>query len=288
MPVTPPATDRLDVWLKHATQALKPLAEQPRSEARRLVRAVCGWDDGQQIADPDQLLSPEQVESLDTLLARRLAYEPLSRILGQREFWGLTLDIEGATLDPRADTETLVELVLNLRSTSPPETVLDLGTGSGALLLATLHEFSNAEGLGIDRDATTLATAHRNAMALGLDGRVQFEQADWMKGLTGRFDLILSNPPYIPTEDLSGLDRSVRDFDDPRALDGGKDGLDFYRQTLNQAEQHLTSEGLLVFELGIDQSDAVKALAAERGWSVAGEQSDLAGIPRALALIPPR
>lgn len=281
-----PAPRLLNNWLSEATTALSPIADSPRSEARRLITAVCGWDAGFQIAEPDHPLTRLQEDALAALLARRLAHEPLSRILGRREFWGLDFDINGATLDPRADTETLVELVLSLRGETEPVQILDLGTGSGAVLLALLHVFESAQGLGVDQDAPTLETATRNASALGLAARARFVQADWMEGLQGRFDLIVSNPPYIPTGDLKGLERAVQDFDDPRALDGGADGLNFYRRTLERAAAHLTPGGLLAVELGVDQSASVKALAAAQGWTVAGEQSDLAGIPRALALIP--
>ena len=216
---------RLQDWLSRATQALTPVAEQPRSEARRLVEAALDWPVARQLADPDRIIDAASVEALDALLHRRAErQEPLSRILGRREFWGLSLEIDGATLDPRPDTETLVELALDLFSgpeRSPPGQILDLGTGSGALLLALLSEYPEAHGLGVDQDSDTLATATRNAARLGLGGRARFEVSDWLSEVSGRFDLIVSNPPYIPTGDLTGLDRAVRDFDSPLALDGG-------------------------------------------------------------------
>ena len=282
---------RLQDWLSRATEALAPVAEQPRSEARRLVEAALDWPVVRQLADPDQIIDAASREALDALLHRRAErQEPLSRILGRREFWGLSLEIEGATLDPRPDTETLVELALDLFSgpeRSPPGQILDLGTGSGALLLALLSEYPAAQGLGVDQDSGTLATAARNAARLGLGGRARFEVSDWLSEVSGRFDLIVSNPPYIPTGDLTGLDRAVRDFDSPLALDGGKDGLAFYARTLREAGRCLAPGGVLILELGIGQADSVRALGRESGWSLLSLRDDLAGIPRALALTQP-
>ena len=279
---------RLQDWLSRATQALTPVAEQPRSEARRLVEAALDWPVASQLADPDRIIDAASVEALDALLHRRAErQEPLSRILGRREFWGLSLEIDGATLDPRPDTETLVELALDLFSgpeRSPPLQILDLGTGSGALLLALLSEYPEAQGLGVDQDSDTLATATRNAARLGLGGRARFEVGDWLSEVSGRFDLIVSNPPYIPTEDLAGLDRAVRDFDDPLALDGGADGLAFYARTLREAGRCLAPGGVLILELGIGQADSVQALGRDSGWSLLSLRDDLAGIPRAMAL----
>ncbi|MBB25897.1 MAG: protein-(glutamine-N5) methyltransferase, release factor-specific [Geminicoccus sp.] len=282
---------RLKDWLSRATQALSPVAEQPRSEARRLVEAALNWPVASQLADPDQTIDAASLEALDALLHRRAErHEPLSRILGRREFWGLSLEIDGATLDPRPDTETLVELALDLFNgpeRSPPGQVLDLGTGSGALLLALLSEYPAARGLGVDQDSDTLATAARNAARLGLVERARFEGGDWLSGVSGRFDLIVSNPPYIPTGDLAGLDRAVRDFDDPLALDGGADGLAFSARTLREAGRCLAPGGVLILELGIGQVDSVQALGRDSGWRLLSLRDDLAGIPRAMALTQP-
>ena len=284
-------TVRLQDWLSRATQALAPVAEQPRSEARRLVEAALNWPITSQLADPDQTIDAASLEALDALLHRRAErHEPLSRILGRREFWGLSLEIDGATLDPRPDTETLVELALDLFSgpeRSPPGQILDLGTGSGALLLALLSEYPEAQGLGVDQDSGTLATAARNAARLRLGERARFEGGDWLSGVSGRFDLIVSNPPYIPTGDLALLDRSVRDFDDPRALDGGADGLAFYARTLREAGRCLVPGGVLILELGIGQADSVLSLGYDSGWRLLSLRDDLAGIPRAMALTQP-
>ena len=275
----------METWLTDATKALHSVADNPRTEARRLVEFSCGWDTVQQIAEPDALLTREQFEVLSGLITRRLADEPLSRILGRREFWGLDLSIRGATLDPRADTETLVELIIETCDSTPPKTILDLGTGSGAILLALLSEMTSAQGLGIDQDSKTIETAQSNADALGLQDRARFVVSDWLSGVDTRFDLIASNPPYIPTPDLENLDRNVRDYDDPRALDGGADGLDFYRDTLKNADRFLNNGGFLALELGIGQSEAVIEIADALGWALRGQRNDLAGIPRALVFV---
>ena len=276
---------RLEAWLKDATKALDGLADQPRTEARRLVEFACGWDTVQQISEPDAFLTREQFEILNALIARRLADEPLSRIVGRREFWGMDLSIRDATLDPRADTETLVELVVETCAPTPPKTILDLGTGSGVILLALLNEFPAAQGLGIDQDRKTVETARHNAQTLDLQARARFRVADWLNGVEERFDLIVSNPPYIPTSDLNGLDRNVREFDDPKALDGGADGLDFYRDTLKAAGTNLNVGGFLGLELGIGQQAAVVEIAENAGWSLHAQRNDLAGIPRALVFV---
>ena len=151
-------------------------------------------------------------------------------------------------------------------------------------MLALLSEYPEAQGLGVDQDSDTLATATRNAARLGLGGRARFEVSDWLSEVSGRFDLIVSNPPYIPTEDLAGLDRAVRDFDDPLALDGGADGLAFYARTLREAGRCLAPGGVLILELGIGQADSVQALGRDSGWSLLSLRDDLAGIPRAMAL----
>ncbi|MGB1146821.1 MAG: peptide chain release factor N(5)-glutamine methyltransferase, partial [Alphaproteobacteria bacterium] len=260
------------------------VADNPRAELRRLVEVATGLSAVEQIASAETVLSDEQIQSLTELVARRQTGEPLARILGRREFWGLELLTQGVTLDPRPDTETLIEQALTLCRAQPPKRILDLGTGSGALLLALLSEFPGATGFGVDQSAATLETAALNAERLGLDERAAFAASDWFSAVEGDFDLIVSNPPYIPTKDLADLDVAVRDFDAPEALDGGEDGLVFYRLTLEQAGAYLRDGGLLILELGIGQAADVQQIGESEGWTMAALCEDLAGIPRAIAL----
>lgn len=275
--------ESLSNWLQSTAPLLHDVADNPRGELRRLVEMTTGLSAVEQIASAETVLSDEQIQSLTELVARRRAGEPLARILGRREFWGLELLTQGVTLDPRPDTETLIEQALTLCRAQPPKRILDLGTGSGALLLALLSEFPDATGLGVDQSAATLETAAQNAARLGLGERASFAASDWFSAVEGDFDLIVSNPPYIPTKDLADLDVAVRDFDAPEALDGGEDGLDFYRLTLEQAGAYLRDGGLLILELGIGQAADVQQIGESEGWTMAALREDLAGIPRAIA-----
>ena len=275
--------ESLSNWLQSTAPLLHDVADNPRGELRRLVEMTTGLSAVEQIASAETVLSDEQIQSLTELVARRRAGEPLARILGRREFWGLELLTKGVTLDPRPDTETLIEQALALCSTQPPKRILDLGTGSGALLLALLSEFPEATGLGVDQSAFTLETAALNAERLRLGERTAFASSDWFSAVEGDFDLIVSNPPYIPTKDLADLDVAVRDFDAPEALDGGDDGLDFYRLTLEQAGAYLRDGGFLILELGIGQAADVQQIGESEGWTMAALREDLAGIQRAIA-----
>ena len=275
--------ESLSNWLQSTAPLLHDVADNPRGELRRLVEMTTGLSAVEQIASAETVLSDEQIQSLTGLVERRRTGEPLARILGRREFWGLELLTQGVTLDPRPDTETLIEQALTLCRAQPPKRILDLGTGSGALLLALLSEFPDATGFGVDQSAATLETAALNAERLGLDERAAFAASDWFSAVEGDFDLIVSNPPYIPTKDLADLDVAVRDFDAPEALDGGEDGLDFYRLTLEQAGAYLRDGGLLILELGIGQAADVQQIGESEGWTMAALCEDLAGIPRAIA-----
>ena len=276
--------ESLSNWLQLTAPLLHDVADNPRGELRRLVEMTTGLSAVEQIASAETVLSDEQIQSLTGLVERRRTGEPLARILGRREFWGLELLTQGVTLDPRPDTETLIEQALTLCRAQPPKRILDLGTGSGALLLALLSEFPDATGFGVDQSAATLETAALNAERLGLDERAAFAASDWFSAVEGDFDLIVSNPPYIPTKDLADLDVAVRDFDAPEALDGGEDGLVFYRLTLEQAGAYLRDGGLLILELGIGQATDVQQIGESEGWTMAALCEDLAGIPRAIAL----
>lgn len=215
------------------------------------------------------------------MLERIVQGEPLSRILGKREFWGLDFTLSGDTLDPRPETETVVEAVLKRKPRGDaPLRVLDLGTGTGCLLLSLLHEFPMAIGVGLDMADGAVRTAAANAAALGLAHRAFFFVGDWVTALSGRFDLIVTNPPYIATRDLSRLPPEVGHYDPALALDGGEDGLSSYRAIAAGLSKLLVRDGLFVAEVGAGQAGAVAEIISISGLTVDGIEADLASIAR--------
>jgi len=218
--------------------------------------------------------------AFDGLLDRRAAREPVSRILGRREFWSLDFALTPDTLDPRPDSETLVASAREAFPSAQPCRVLDLGTGSGCLLLAVLSDRPNWSGLGTDISEGAIAAATANAGALGLARRAAFRRGDWDEGIDDVFDLVLSNPPYIPSAEIAGLAPEVTRFDPLRALDGGSDGLDAYRRLAPIAARRLATNGRAIFEHGIGQGDAVAALMGEAGLVPLDRPRDLSGIAR--------
>jgi release factor glutamine methyltransferase len=259
--------------------------DTPALEARWLVEAALRISAGELAASPECVLGPDNAYRLDALLRRRLSREPLARILGEQEFWGLRFALSPETLVPRPDTETIVETALELLpDAAAPLRVLDLGTGSGCLLVALLHERPAAMGLGIDRSEGALQTAHGNAVRNNVAPRALFLRGNWSDAVRGPFDLVVSNPPYIPTGVIPTLDEEVRDHDPAAALDGGPDGLSAYRSILATARDFLAPEGLLVLEIGFDQAEAVTALSRAAGLAIRKVAHDLSGIRRCLAL----
>ncbi|HEX3065021.1 MAG TPA: peptide chain release factor N(5)-glutamine methyltransferase, partial [Dongiaceae bacterium] len=216
---------------------------EARREARLLLAEATGWEAASIVAHPERELDEHQASRLAELLRRRATREPLSRILGWREFWSLRFALGPDTLDPRPDSETLIEAALALADRGRALSVLDLGTGSGCLLLAFLSEVPNARGLGIDVNQGAITIAEANARALGLAGRARFRLGDWGTDLTERFDLILCNPPYIPAGDIAGLAPEVARFDPLLALAGGPDGLDAYRRLSDELPRLLLPGG---------------------------------------------
>jgi release factor glutamine methyltransferase len=256
-------------------------------DARILVGTVLGLDLTGTIAAAKQILSADEAARLEEFARRRFAGEPVARILGWKEFWGLPLRLSAATLVPRPDTETVVEAAMEMlragSSTSPPLRIADLGTGSGAILLALLSELPNAFGVGTDISEAALQTARDNARRLGLASRAGFVACDYATALSGPFDLMVSNPPYIRSADIASLGVEVRDHDPRRALDGGLDGLDAYHVIAPEAARLLRPGGALVLEVGHDQSGEVEGLIAAAGLMPAdAPKTDLAGIRRAV------
>ncbi|KAA5598298.1 peptide chain release factor N(5)-glutamine methyltransferase [Blastochloris sulfoviridis] len=258
------------------------------TDARHLVALACGLDPAGLIVAADRPLGAAAAATLDRLVARRLAREPVARLIGAREFWGLRFALSPATLVPRPDTETLVEAVLEARPDRAVALRLaDLGTGTGALLAALLVEYPQAIGVGTDRSLATLVAARANLDRLGLRDRAVLVAGDWGTALGGGFDVVVSNPPYIATGEIEGLDPEVRDHEPKAALDGGPDGLDAYRAILADLARLLRPGGLAVLELGAGQAASVAGIAASAGLVAVRTARDLAGIERALIAAAP-
>lgn len=252
----------------------------PGLDARLLVEGSLGVES----ADPDLILTAEALARLGDFTARRIAGEPVWRILGEREFWGLPFRLSPATLEPRPDSETIVETALAQLAGRREEELklLDLGTGTGCLLIALLSELPRARGLGIDLSEEACRTAAANAALNGVDGRVTFRQGSWTDELAGRFDLIVSNPPYIPSAEIATLSVEVREHDPLLALDGGADGLGPYRLFASALPPLLAPGGVIVFEIGAGQGPDVVALMRAGGLEFRGSRNDLGGHERAL------
>ncbi|MFN4087981.1 MAG: peptide chain release factor N(5)-glutamine methyltransferase [Alphaproteobacteria bacterium] len=253
----------------------------PRREARLIVALAAGLEQQTVLGWPERALPPQAGRSLDELVGRRCSGEPLSRLRGQREFWSMMFRLGPDTLDPRPDTETLIEATLaRLPDRNRPFRVLDLGTGSGCILLALLRELPSARGVGLDLAPGACAVARVNAEAMGLASRAAFVASDWARCLRGGFDIVVSNPPYVPDGDISNLDPAVARFDPLRALAGGPDGLSAYRIIVADLPRLLGRGGLAAFEVGAGQAGAVAALLAGAGMGAISTRRDLAGIER--------
>jgi release factor glutamine methyltransferase len=253
-----------------------------------LVGAALGLDLTGVIAAAGRLITADQSIRIEDFARRRLAGEPVARILGRKEFWGLPLKLSAATLVPRPDTETVVELTLEMLRASPhPDRrlhIADIGTGSGAILLALLSELPGAFGVGTDISQAALRTASANAVDLGLNDRAVFVACDYAAALSHGFDLIVSNPPYIRSAEIAGLATEVRDHDPRAALDGGADGLDAYRALIPEAARLLLPGGALIVEAGHGQSGPIEGLMNAAGLThERPAKADLAGIRRAVA-----
>ena len=267
-----------------------PELPSPAREARLLLAAATGLSQAQLVAEPKRPLNEAEAGRLAELAGRRESREPLSRILGRREFWSLSFALGPETLDPRPDSETLIEAALAWlgpsrgRAEGTMLKILDLGTGTGCLLLALLSELPRAEGLGIDTQPGAVAIARANAEALGLGARARFRTGDWGQGIGEQFDVILCNPPYVPAAEIARLEPEVARFDPWLALSGGSDGLDSYRALALQLPDLLAGEGRAFIELGFGQAAAAAGLFETGGLQAVDCRSDLAGIPRCLVL----
>ena len=267
-------------------QASKHLAtrgiENAALDARLLLQAASGLRHENIVAEPNLAVPSEVATRFSILIERRSKFEPVSRILGNREFYGRSFRVTPDVLDPRADTETLIGAAHGLVKGKASLRILDLGTGSGAIAVTLLAEMPEATAVASDLSAAALQVAKGNAEALGVANRASFVQANWFDGVDGQFDLIVSNPPYIPLGDITGLADDVRDFDPPKALDGGPDGLEAYRRIANGAGGHLARRGHIILEIGAGQENAVNDLFRRQGFNPESRHFDLAGLVRCL------
>jgi release factor glutamine methyltransferase len=254
-------------------------------DARLLVSHGLGVAPAHLLGHPEHPLGPGVARRLDRLVARRLAGEPLAYIVGVREFWSLPLSVSPATLIPRPDSETLIETALALFGRRRRGLrVLDLGTGSGCLLLALLHEWPDATGVGVDRSIDALRVARGNAEALALAGRARFVCGDWIGAIGGLFDAIVCNPPYVPDAEWRRLPPAIGRFEPRAALVGGVDGLDSYRRLLPGLGRVMSAGGAAVLEIGATQADPVRMIATAAGLAAVDVRADLAGRPRCVVL----
>lgn len=255
-------------------------------DARLLVEHFTGASRMDAITRPDMAISPETQTAVDAAISRRIAGEPVHRIIGFREFYGLKLRLSAETLEPRPDTETLVEAALpfvrEIARKLGQCRIVDLGTGTGAIALALLSAVPQAAALGVDISGDALATATRNANENGLSSRFQAIHSDWLEKISGRHHVIVANPPYIRTNDIGGLQKEVRLFDPIRALDGGEDGLEAYRIIAAQAAGHLEDGGIVAVEIGSSQRDEVSSIFRTAGYAVLASHRDLGGNDRTL------
>ncbi len=259
--------------------------DSARLDARLLVSAATGETTAGLIARSERRLSTQEAEMLLAMAVRRCAREPMAHILGTREFWSLNFEVSASVLTPRPDSETIIEAACEyLPERDRQFRILDLGTGSGCLLLALLHEFPAAWGVGVDISLSAIALARRNADTLGLGTRAEFIIGDWTAPLAGRFDVVISNPPYIPTGDIAGLAPEVARYEPRGALDGGGDGLDVYRTLLPLTFEILAPSGFALFEMGAGQHEEIDSLARDEGFKPAGFRADITGVPRVTIL----
>jgi len=273
--------------LAHLTQVLKDAdIETPQREARFLLQGLLGLDGAQMLARSNLLLGSDAARVAEAS-RRRAAHEPVSRILGHRAFYGRDFIVTPDVLDPRPDTEAVIELALDIVKSrgllEQPLSIADIGTGSGILIATLLAELPNARGLATDISPAALEVAQRNTEALGVGGRARFAATTGLDGYSGPFDLVVSNPPYISTEELDGLEREVRDFDPVLALDGGPDGLRVYREIARNIAD-LAHPVLVVLEIGAGQASAVEEIFSGHGAQLVGRRRDLGGHTRAVAL----
>lgn len=282
-PVGITRSDAMSLVLRHLRQGS---IDTPDSDARLIMQLVTGATRLELITWPDVPLSDTQRIDLQAALEQRMGGTPIGRLTGCRDFWGLEFALSPDTLEPRPDSETIIEEALEWASqrAAPPRRILDLGTGSGCLLIALLNEWPEATGIGTDISQRALNMASRNAKANGIGARAHFIETTWADGLQDRFDLIVSNPPYIASAEIALLSREVRLHDPLCALDGGPDGLDAYRAIVADMRRLMAPGARAIFEIGAGQDTGLIGLAARHGFATVGQRRDIGGHIRALSL----
>lgn len=254
-------------------------------DARILLEHALGYSREQLLMRVDEFLLPQQLIRFRDSVSRRARRQPVSHLIGKREFFGMTFAVNSSVLDPRPDSEILIESILKrFRNRNEDLRILDLGTGSGCLLLTLLHAFPRAIGVGVDISQDALGVAQENAVCLGLQLRCEWRHSHWCMHVDGQFDIIISNPPYIPTSEIENLAPEVAQYEPKLALDGGEDGLSCYRAVVASLPAHLKIGGIAVLELGFGQQQAVESLALQHGLTPVAIAHDLQGIVRTLIL----
>ncbi|WP_069299476.1 peptide chain release factor N(5)-glutamine methyltransferase [Neptunicoccus sediminis] len=270
--------------LRSGTKLLRDaIGDGASRDARILMAHMMGVPADRLTLELSRTITPTQVSQFEHMIKRRAAHEPVSHIIGKRAFWKHEFNVTADVLDPRPETESLIDLALD---GDAPASILDLGTGSGCILLSLLAEYPEARGLGTDMSEAALNVAKGNAAALGLNDRAQFAQADWFSGLQGRFDLVVSNPPYITAEEMDELSTDVREYEPHLALTPGGDGLSAYRSIAAGLAGFLAPTGRALFEIGYKQGPQVKAIFDEAGFKAVNVHPDLGGRDRIVAVSP--
>ena len=270
-------------WKAAQTRLKAGRIDSPAIDARLLLEVAAGVGRTDILTDPHRALTVDQAAAYAAMIDRRLKREPVSRILGRKGFWKIMLNVTPDVLSPRPDTEALLDVVLLAYPPQAAFQMIDLGTGSGAILLATLAERPAARGVGTDISSEALAVAKENSANLGLDGRAVFLRTEWAAGFgAAEFDLVVSNPPYIPSGDIAGLDPEVREHDPHLALDGGPDGLQAYRDLAPEIRRILKPAGVFAVEIGFDQGPQVKALFEAAGFADVKVVKDLSNRDRVI------
>lgn len=254
-------------------------------DARVLLEHVLGISREQLLLAFDDVMTPKEEQAYQAIIAERAKRRPVAQLIGKREFWGMDFIVTEDTLTPRPDSETLVEAVLaNVKDKAAPLKILDLGTGTGCLLLSLLKELPNASGMGVDASPKALSVARENAKNLEFSLRARFRINDWCQGLGETFDIVVANPPYIATTDILGLEPEVAQFEPKLALDGGADGLKAYRDVVAALPPVLAAEAIVGFEVGAGQHAALAEIAAGQGFAVKEMRQDLQGVMRAVLI----